>query len=243
MSTSGTQPELLRTSAGDFPLHECRLRVGGREWAVLHTGALVTAADEESFLTERAKHLPYGVALWPSAIALAHEVAARADAFRGRAVLELGAGTGLPGIVAASLGARVVQADRQEVALHVCRLNGRRNGAPSVEYRLADWGDWADGRRYDWVLGSDVLYAEGQHAGLRRVFESNLAPAGRVLLAGPFRTASLPLLEALERDGWAVTLTRWALGEGAAARRVGVFELTPPYRGNGGEGNRGDDAP
>src|SRR4051794_875441 len=166
----GTQPEVLCTSAGDFPLYECRLRVGGREWAVLHTGALVTAADEEHFLADLASHMPYGVALWPSAIALAHEVVARADAFRDRDVLELGAGTGLPGIVAASLGARVVQADRQEVALHVCRLNGERNGATAVEYRLADWGDGADGRRYDWVLGSDILYAEGQHPGLRRVF-------------------------------------------------------------------------
>jgi predicted nicotinamide N-methyase len=227
MSEPGTPAELLSTSAGDFPLHECRIQVGGREWAVLHTGALVSAADEERFLTDLAGRLPYGVALWPSAIALAHEVAARAGAFRGRGVLELGAGTGLPGIVAAALGARVVQADRQEVALHVCRRNGARNGAAAVEYRLADWADWSDGRRYDWVLGSDILYAEVQHPALRRIFESNLAPGGRVLLADPFRAASLPLLEALEADGWGVTLARWALGEGAAARRVGVYELTP----------------
>ncbi len=228
MSTPGGPAEVLRTSAGDFPLQECRLRVGGREWAVLHAAALVSAADEERFLAEQPRLLPYGAVLWPSAIALAHEVAARAGDFRGRSVLELGAGTGLPGLVAASLGARVVQADRHEVALHLCRRNGERNGATAAEYRLADWADWADAGRYDWVLGSDVLYAEGQHAGLRRIFESNLAPGGRVLLADPFRAAALPLLEALERDGWAVTLTRWALGEGAAARRVGVFELTPP---------------
>ena len=40
--------------------------------------------------------------LWPAAIALAHEVAERADTLRGARVLELGAGTGLPGIVAAT---------------------------------------------------------------------------------------------------------------------------------------------
>ena len=67
MSTSGTQPELLRSSAGDFPLQECRLRVGGREWAVLHAGALLSAADEERFLADRAGGLPYGAVLWPSA--------------------------------------------------------------------------------------------------------------------------------------------------------------------------------
>ena len=59
--------------------------------------------------------VPYGIVLWPAAIALAHEIASRQVA--GMRVLELGAGTGLPGIVAASLGAHVVQTDKQELAL------------------------------------------------------------------------------------------------------------------------------
>ncbi|WP_422931676.1 methyltransferase [Singulisphaera sp. PoT] len=59
--------------------------------------------------------------------------------FAGRRILELGAGTGLPGIVAASFGARVMQSDRDELALHLCRRNGERNGAKNLEYCLADW--------------------------------------------------------------------------------------------------------
>src|SRR3954471_780043 len=120
-------PMVVQTSAGDFPLRECRLAVGGREWSVLHTGAVLTVADEARYFADLAGRLPYGVVLWPAAIALAHEVATRADAFRGRRVLELGAGTGLPGVVAASLGARVVQTDRQAGAMQVCRLTGERN--------------------------------------------------------------------------------------------------------------------
>ena len=77
---------------------------GGRgEWTVLHTDAILTNADELYFLNALSDQLPYGVALWPSALALAHEVATRADAFRGRTVLELGAGLGwvyLSGFVA-----------------------------------------------------------------------------------------------------------------------------------------------
>src|SRR3954447_5122554 len=116
MSASSTQSQVLPTSAGEFPLHEYRLRLDGREWTALHTDAVLTHANDESLLSVRENRLPYGVALWPSAIALAHEVATRVDAFRGRRVLELGAGTGLPGIVAASLGGQVVQTDRQELA-------------------------------------------------------------------------------------------------------------------------------
>jgi predicted nicotinamide N-methyase len=172
--------------------------------------------------------VPYGVVLWPAAIALAHEVAARAEAFAGRRVLELGAGTGLPGIVAATLGARVTQTDRQEVALAVCRRNGERNGVASVTYRQADWMAWDDSERYDWILGADILYAPGTHEALGRIFAANLAPGGRVLLADPFRAVSFPALEAMEGDGWTVTLGKWTVGEAEDPRAVAVYELEPP---------------
>ena len=227
----------LRTTAGDFPLHDYRLRLAGREWGILHTGAVLSHVDELRFLTEQKERIPYGVALWPAAIALAHEVAARAeaagDAFGGTRALELGAGTGLPGIVAASFGARVVQTDRHELAMHICKANGERNGARTIEYRQADWADWADAARYDLILGSDVLYAATMHPHLRRIFETSLAPGGRLLLSDPFRGASFRLLEKLEGAGWGVTIAKWNISsiggdEDAPPRPIGVFELAPP---------------
>jgi predicted nicotinamide N-methyase len=190
--------------------------------------ATLTRQDESRFLSEMATCLPYGVALWPAAVALAHEVASRGEAFRGARVLELGAGTGLPGIVAASFGGRVVQADRNELVMSVCRRNGARNGVDIAEYRLTDWSRWDDAGRYDWVLGSDILYGDEAHPHLRAIFESNLAGGGRVLLSDPFRGESLRLLEEMERDGWRVAVSKWSVGEEASPRPVGVFELTPP---------------
>lgn len=220
--------ETMSTTAGDFRLQEYRLRQGGREWTILHTGAVLTREDESRLLGVKADRLPYGVSLWPSAIALAHEVAARGSEFAGRSVLELGAGTGLPGIVAASLGARVVQTDRDELSMSVCRRNGERNGRHTIEYRLADWNTWDDPRRYDRIIGSDILYGEPMHPLLRRIFEANLAPDGRVLIADPFRGMSLRLFENLEADGWGVAMTRYDLGEESSPRPIGVFEWTPP---------------
>jgi predicted nicotinamide N-methyase len=228
MNTPKGRDRTLQTSSGEFPLQEYRLRGAGREWTILHTDAVLTLADEAHFFRELRDRLPYGVALWPAAIALAHEVASRAEVFHGKQVLELGAGTGLPGIVAASLGARVVQTDRHELAMSICKRNGEQNGIQTIEYRLADWTSWDDTGHYDWIIGSDILYGEMLHPHLRRIFETNLAQEGRVLLSDPFREVSLRLLEPMEEDGWRISLSKWSVGEEAAPRSIGLFELAPP---------------
>ena len=219
-------PTELRTNAGDVSLHQYHVTLGGRAYAILHTGAILTVDDEQRLVSDNERQRPYGLALWPSAIALAHEIAGRADETRGRHILELGAGTGLPGIVAASLGARVVQTDRHPAALSLCRLNAERNGATTVEHRLGDWVLWDDATRYDRIIGSDVLYAAAMHAYLTDIFNANLAPGGRVLLSDPFRRASLALLESLEAAGWRVTFGKWSVGGEDARCAVGVYELS-----------------
>lgn len=217
--------ESLRTTIGELTLEEYHLRLEARSWRILHTGAIISREDEERFLAPDEKRVPYGIVLWPAAIALAHDIASRR--MEGARVLELGAGTGLPGIVAASLGARVVQTDRQEVALHVCKMNAERNGVlPSIELRAADWREWNDREPYDYVLGSDIIYAESMHPFLRKIFDANLAPGGRVLVSDPFRRESLALLEAMEAEGWNVKFDKWTVGVVPPPRPVGVFELT-----------------
>lgn len=221
--------ETLSTSIGDVPLHEYRLTLESRTWSILHTGAVLTLQDEERYLEQQGARLPYGAMLWPSSIALAHDLAARADALPGARVLELGTGTGLPGVVAATYGACVVQTDRDELALHVCERNAARNGASDVVHRLVDWASFDDDGPYDVVLGADILYATSMHDRLQGIFERVLAPEGRVLLADPFRPGSLPLLLAMERRGWRAALARWSVAtQGGAPRAVGVYELSRP---------------
>ncbi len=122
----------------------------------------------------------------------------------------------------------MVQTDGQDLALSVCKRNGESNGVQTIEYRLVDWTDWNDSGRYEWILGSDILYSETMHPHLRRIFESNLAPGGRVLLSDPFREVSFRLLEAMEEHGWTIAVSKWSVGEEASPRAIGLFELAPP---------------
>ena len=215
---------VLETTIGDLSLEEYHLRLKGHSWTIRHTGAILSYEDEWRYLGDKTDaRAPYGIVLWPAAIALTHDIASRE--VKDLRVLELGAGTGLPGIAAATLGARVVQTERQALALHVCRENAARNNVTTIEHRAADWTAWEDRERYDIILGSDVLYASTMHVHLRRIFETNLAPGGKILLSDPFRRPSLELLEALATEGWNVTFDKWTVGVAPPERPVGVFQL------------------
>ena len=228
MNLSNQDKTILRTSAGDFPLNQYCLKTDEREWKILHVSSVLSHEEESKFLVELSDRLPYGVTLWTGAIALAHEVASRRIELRGNRVLELGAGTGMPGIVAAGHGAYVVQTDRNELAVSVCKRNIALNGIETIEQRIVDWTKWNDGGKYEWIIGSDILYGEEMHPHLRRIFESNLTPGGRILISDPFRLTSFKLLEALEADGWSIKISKWNIGEETSPRPIGVFEIAPP---------------
>jgi predicted nicotinamide N-methyase len=215
---------LLETSIGDFQLHEYCLRVGEQRWSFLHTGATLTVAQEQQFLAREQGRLPYGVMLWPASIALAHDLIARSEQLPGKRLLELGAGTGLPGIVAASLGADVLQIDRSELALHVCTLNKERNRVPQLVAREADWETFHSDIKFDLIVGSDVLYVTTMHERLRAICDDYLAPGGVVLFSDPLRAQSLPMLEAMEASGWRVSLSKWSIEVEAGTRSIVVYE-------------------
>jgi predicted nicotinamide N-methyase len=235
-------PTTLSTAAGELSLDEYRLGLAGHRWTILHTRAILSQQEENRFLLADEPRPPYGVILWPSAIALAHELAGRP--MRGVSVLELGAGIGLPGIVAATLGARVVQTDNNAAALDVARKNAERNRA-SLEQRAGDWTEWHETGSHDLIIGADILYADSLYADLLHIFETNLAPGGRILIADPFRPTTFELLEDMAADGWDITFSKWTVGIVPPLRSIGIFELKRAVsaRAGGASGDRDGQAP
>jgi predicted nicotinamide N-methyase len=182
--------------------------------------------QEQEYLAREQGRLPYGSMLWPASIALAHDLVARAEELRGKRVLELGAGTGVPGIVAASLGAHVLQIDRSEVALHLCTMNAQRNRAERVEARASEWEGFHSDTPFDFIVGADVLYVTTMHERLRLICESYLSPRGVALFSDPFRAQSLPMLEAMAERGWHVSLAKWTIGVENGTRTIAVYEAS-----------------
>jgi predicted nicotinamide N-methyase len=130
--------------------------VDGRDLRLLRPRDAEALLDEHAFVHE--EYLPYWAELWPSSLALARAVAARS--LRGARTLELGCGLGLPSIVAALAGGRVLASDWSPDAVAMTRANAERNGA-DVETLVCSWTEpdpLVERAPWDLVLASDVLY-------------------------------------------------------------------------------------
>lgn len=157
--------------------------------------------DEERFGSD--EFLPYWAELWPSGLALAELVATLP--LDGVGVLELGCGLGVPSLVAAAEGARVLAGDWAPEALALLRANAVRNGL-TLETVLLDWRDptalGAD--RFPLVLAADVLYERRNVDPLLEALARLVAPDGEALVADPGRVHASGFLREATRAGFGI---------------------------------------
>jgi SAM-dependent methyltransferase len=110
---------------------------------------------------EWAPLVPYWSVLWRSGVALAREL--DREALRGRRVVELGCGLGIPSLAAARAGAHVLATDVDPEAVELVARNAELNGV-EIEAAAVDWTSDAATEElaargpFDLVLAADVLY-------------------------------------------------------------------------------------
>ena len=155
---------------------------------------------------------PWFGTVWPSARALGNFVATLD--FSDKTVLEVGCGLALPSMVAARRGGVVTATDRHPDVLHLLESNLQRNGLEGrVQFAELDWLEPADTRapsdvRYDWVIGSDVLYERHLPAALAKSIARLVRPGGKVVIADPARPYLHPFVQAMGELGFDVESIR-----------------------------------
>jgi predicted nicotinamide N-methyase len=193
--------------------------IGGRELLVLRPRDAESLLSEEAFADD--EFLPYWAELWPSALALARAVAARA--LHGARVVELGCGLALPSIVAAQGGGRVLATDWSVDAIAYAQRNARHNGVEldtAVESWTAPQRATAQAP-WDLVIGSDLLYEQRNVQPLLELLPRLVGARGEAWISDPGRAPAEAFLErAAER--FAITST-----SDHAGRAVRVHRLRP----------------
>lgn len=188
--------------ARQLPFETTGLTIDNRTWQITCVRSRAGLAAD----TDQVEHDLYGFLLWEAAVGLARHLTDHAKQLHGKQVLELGAGVGLPGLVAQSLGSMVCQTDYQPDALALAQWNAQQNGIDGIATFLADWRTWRHSPRYDLILGADILYDATLHFYLEAIFRKNLLPGGRLWLSDPGRPQALDFAVQLEAHGWRLEL-------------------------------------
>lgn len=141
-----------------------------------------------------------GTELWGAGLVLAHRLLANREVCRGKAVLELGAGCGIAGLVAALCGGeRVLLTDRADdfILTNLARGITANHLNTKVQAQSLDWeacGEEAP-ELWDVILGADLVYDSlSSLCHLLGVLRRRLAPEGRFYGASPTTRGLIPQL-------------------------------------------------
>ena len=142
---------------------------------------------------------PLWTKIWEASLVLAHHLAATPP-IDDRRWLELGAGLGVVGVVAAGFKHDVTITEYDEHALDFIRANAHLNQCQPTDILRLDWAQPGLNRRFDRIIGSELVYNEKDFVALRSLFKALLKPNGEILLAGEVRQTNRAFLDLMQTD-------------------------------------------
>lgn len=141
---------------------------------------------------------PYWSQVWPAAIGMAQFLSRYAGYIANKKVLELGAGLGLPAIVASYHAAAVITSDYVPEAVAAMQQTVVYHQLQNVAVRLLDWTALPDNLTADVLLLSDVSYDAQLFALQEKLIRQFLQTGTTVIISTPqrlsAREALIPLL-------------------------------------------------
>lgn len=206
-----------------FRTVESTLRIADRDLSLLHPANPEDLIDEAEF--ERDERLPYWADIWPSGRMLAEFVGTLPG--EGKSLLELGCGAGLVAAAAALAGFDVCATDYYDDALSFTRVNVACLTGQIPRTRLVDWRELpTDLGRFDYVVGSDVLYERSYGPLVARAIDVTLRRRGEAIIADPGRIAADDFVrDAAERGLRVVGHDEVQFTEGVIRQRIRLYRL------------------
>ena len=174
--------------------------VGSHNLSLLRVKDLERFVDREALLRDDTEEPPYWAHLWTGALTLARYIAAQV-ACRDLAVLDLGCGLGLTGIMAALKGGRVTFVDKEPAAVSFALVNAQLNACSRCEAKPLDFTRDMLDMRFSLILGAEILYDRPTFPALVNFLATHLHPDGHVIIADAKRTNTEEFYDWLDQAG------------------------------------------
>jgi predicted nicotinamide N-methyase len=140
---------------------------------------------------------PYWAKVWPASRALCQVMAAEPQLVKGKQVLELAAGLGLPSLLASRFAASVTASDYLSDAVEMIQQSVDHNRLNNMHCCLLDWNKLDPAVTTELLLLSDINYDPASFDLLYCVIEKFIAEGTCILLSTPQRLAGKPFMERL----------------------------------------------
>lgn len=155
---------------------------------------------------------PFWIRLWESAMVLA-DVAATLSPSAGPRLLELGAGMGAPGLVAAARGFQVTLSDYEQRILDFQRVSAAASHL-KVNFCFIDWTKPPRMEPFDTILGAEILFRDELLPPLLALFETMLKPGGTIYLSHDLRRKTLYHFLDMAKDSYTIKAKKIELTSG-----------------------------
>ncbi|BBN14582.1 hypothetical protein MPTK1_6g12820 [Marchantia polymorpha subsp. ruderalis] len=169
--------------------------------------------------------------VWDCALVFAHWLGTPAwgrNALDGKRVVELGAGTGLPGLAAAIFGAQVVLTDRRPLLPGLERNVVANNLSSRVQVQELEWGESCAHLcpPVDYVFMSDLLYDVDSMAALCKTLIELSDRNTQILLSYELRPGTTECFQEFGRQGlvWSKVPTE-ELHPDWNSEDIGIFRI------------------
>jgi predicted nicotinamide N-methyase len=143
---------------------------------------------------------PYWTRIWPAAQALAAFLLEEPAWIKGKAVLEMGAGIGVPSFAVAHMTGRSIVSDNNPDAVELVRQNIKQLQLTHVYAEQIDWNSAAMPEKVDTLLMSDINYDPNQFKSLMTMIQGYKAQETDIIITSPIRMSTRPFYDVLMPD-------------------------------------------
>lgn len=149
------------------------------------------------YFTLKHPAFPFWARIWPAAKALGTYLIDKQQLLHNKSVLEVGAGLGLPSIIASKFASEVICTDLFSEGLSICKKNAELNGIQNLSIQVFDW-NITEIPDTDIIIASDISYDPNQFERLEKLLRIWVDAGKTIVLSLPQRFQSVPFVLAIE---------------------------------------------
>ncbi|MDK2955038.1 MAG: lysine methyltransferase 3 [Desulfovibrionales bacterium] len=215
--------ELMQQAGRKFKVDFKSVKSGDQTIEVLQIQNMTDYLERLAARSDGPVDLPFWAKIWPTCVFAGYLLGSTKGA--GKSLLEVGAGVGVCGLLAALAGYEVTLTDVDEDALLFCRINILKNGLSGrAQTAKADFTKDRLGRVFDVFVGCEVLYRPQNYPGLLEFMDLHLAEDGEAFFAMDDSRAGREFFQAASQGYEIRVLPVPAVGKGETRRSV-VYRL------------------